>query len=276
MRLARLITTAAAAMALICGAARASPIPSFAFPPPPSYLGHSARAHPIRGTGRIPHNPFTAPNGRSEIHDDGWQTDVNTWRGPLGHSPQTLSSYLQRDCGSITFDHLGRVVSICIGASGPQLYMFDPNTLDTLATFSLPGRTPEDPVLNPNIFQDFSAGGYFYLDNHDRVVTGTTTGHIYVIAETPGAPGFTLVRDYDLSSVLTSTEQLTSALPEQHGLLWFVARRNGVVGTLNLSTGRIHVRRLGSGTRLIGEDGLNDAFCRSKSCRITPSTISFT
>ena len=64
--------------------------------------------------------------------------------------------------------------------------MFDPNTLATLATFSLPPRQS----VPSNLFQDYTGGGYFYLDNHDEVVTSTTTHHIYVIAETPGAtPG---------------------------------------------------------------------------------------
>jgi hypothetical protein len=48
-----------------------------------------------------------APNGRSEIHDDGWQTDAYSWGGPLGRSPRTFSSLLGRDCGSITFDSRG-------------------------------------------------------------------------------------------------------------------------------------------------------------------------
>ena len=64
--------------------------------------------------------------------------------------------------------------------------MFDPNTLDTLATFTLPPRQS----LPTNLFQDFTGGGYFYLDNHDRVVTSTTTHHILVIAETGGGAGF--------------------------------------------------------------------------------------
>ena len=188
-----------------------------------------------------------APNGDSEIHDDGWQTDVNTWGGPLGRSPETISSDVQHDCGSITFDRRGRVVSVCVGVAGPQLYMFDPNTLATLATFSLPPR--QDVPSNP--FQDFTGGGYFYLDDQDRVVTATTTKHIYVIAETPGSPGFTLVHDYDLTSVVSSSEKITSALPDSNGLLWFVTKTDGVVGTLNLATGAIHAIHLGNGA--VGE-----------------------
>jgi hypothetical protein len=220
------------------------PIPSVAVPPPPQFVGAPATPHPIRGIPRTPRNPFMAPNGESEIHDDGWQTDVNTWGGPLGNKPATSSSDIQRDCVSITFDAQGRVISVCVGAGGPQLYMFDPNTLETLATYSLPPRQS----LPSNLFQDFTGGGYFYLDNQSRVVTSTTTHHILVIAETPGSSGFSLVHDYDLSGVLSSGENITSALPDSRGLLWFVSKSDGVVGTLNFASGAIHKLQLGSGS----------------------------
>src|SRR5205807_8139581 len=148
----RRIAFLAAALALLtAGAARAQgplPIPTLAVPPPPSFIGQPATPQPVQGIPAIPQNPFMAPNGQSEIHDDGWQTDVNWWGGPLGRSPQEFSNWLAiglppgpgRDCGTITFDSAGRVVAICVGASGPELYMFDPNTLETLATFQLPPR----------------------------------------------------------------------------------------------------------------------------------------
>jgi hypothetical protein len=239
---------AGSALALIlAGAARAQPavpIPSVAVPPPPQFIGATATPNPVRGIPPSPQNPFMAPNGQSEIHDDGWQTDVGTWGGPLGRSPKTISNQVLRDCGSITFDRQGRVVSVCVGISGPQLYMFDPKTLDTLATYSLPPRQS----VPTNTFQDFTGGGYFYLDNQDRVVTSTTTKHILVIAETPGAPGFSVVHDYDLTSVISPAEKITSALPDSHGLLWFVTKTDGVVGTLNLASGAIHAIHLGSGS----------------------------
>ena len=240
-----------------------TPIPSGPVPPSYTFAGAAAAAHPITGTGTIPQNRFMEANGLSEIHDDAWQSDTSTWGGPLGRSPQTFSNYRApgRDCGSITFDRQGRVVAICIGFTGPQLYMFDPSTLATLATFSLPPRTAEDLMLNPGlkIFQDFSAGGYFYLDGHDDVVTSTTSQHIYVIAETSSSPGFTLAHDYDLTSVLRQNEEITSQLPDARGLLWFSARQDGVVGTLNLVTGKLHVIRLGNGadgeiTKSLGTD----------------------
>jgi hypothetical protein len=229
------------------GAALASasvPIPSNGTPAKKVYVGHPAVPHPIRGVPRTPQNPFMAPNGTSEIHDDGWQTDVTRWPGPLGRAPHTISSYIQRDCGSTTFDSRGRVLSICIGIPGPELYMFDPRTLATLATFTLPPRQS----IPKNIFQDFTGGGYFYLSNHDQIVCATTTRHIYVIGETPGA-GFRLIHDYDLSKVLAPNEKITSALPDSHGLLWVVARGDGVVLTLNMKSGSIHYRRLGHGSQ---------------------------
>jgi hypothetical protein len=241
---------AALSFLLVAGSALADPIPSVNGPPPaPAYIGHAATAKPITGIPPVPHNPFMAGNGLSEIHDDEWQSDIYRYGGPLGREPQVTSNYLApgHDCGSVTFDRRGRVISICISLSGPTLYMFDPRTLATLATFALPPRTPEDVLLNPNVFQDFSNGGYFYLDDQDDVVTGTTTRHIYVIGENAG--GFYLKHDYDLSSVLQLNEEFTSQIPDSHGLLWFTARQDGVVGTLNFATGEVHVIRLGSGSQ---------------------------
>ncbi len=80
------------------------------------------------------------------------------------------------------------------------------------------------------------------------MVTSTTTKHILVIAETPGSPGFSLVHDYNLTSVISSAEKITSALPDSNGLLWFVTKTDGVVGTLNLATGAIHAIHLGNGS----------------------------
>jgi hypothetical protein len=222
----------------------AAPIPSL--PTQPSYIGSAARANPISGIPATPRNRFMARNGRSEIHNDAWQTDTYTWPGPLGRSPTVSSTLLTRDCGSIAFDARGRLISTCVGATGPELYLFDPNTLATLATFMLP---PRQSLPSGSIFQDFGAGGYFYLDNRDRVVSATTTRHIFVIAET--ANGFAKVADYDLSGVLSTSEEITSALPDSNGLLWFVAKTDGVVGTLNFATRAVRTMKVGHGS--VGE-----------------------
>jgi hypothetical protein len=124
--------------------------------------------------------------------------------------------------------------------------MFDPKTLDVLAEFDLPPREPLAP--GTSLFQDFSGGGYFFIDNRDRVWSATTTRHLYVIAEQGATPGFTLERDYDLSRALLPDEKITSALPDSRGRIWFVAKRDGVVGTVDRRTGAIRLVRLGSAT----------------------------
>ncbi len=236
-----------AGLALPAGAG-AAPIPSSGPPTTlPSYSGHAAVRKPIHGVRRPFQNRFMAPNPFSEIHNDAWQTDAYRHAGPLGRSPRTFSNLIGRLCGSIAFDSRGRLVSVCIGGDGPRLFMFDPKTLDVLAQFALPPRAP--PAPGTSLFQDFTGGGYFFLDNRDRVWSATTTRHVWVIAERRGSPGFVLRRDYDLSRALRSDERITSALPDASGRIWFVAKRNGVVGTIARRSGRIRLRRLGRGRR---------------------------
>ncbi|WP_063050265.1 hypothetical protein [Nocardia arthritidis] len=116
-----------------------------------------------------------------------------------------------------------------------------------LGKHPLPGKSPID-TLRPGAFDNFVGGGYFYLDDEDRAVVGTGAGHIQVFAETAAADSFSLKRDYDPTGVLHPGETLNSALPDSNGLIWFVAKTNGVVGTLDPDTGAAQVVRLGTGT----------------------------
>jgi hypothetical protein len=213
----------------------------------PAFVGAPATADPITDVAPVPQNLFLAPNGDSGIHDDGWQTNTYDRSGPLGNDPTTISNFLLADCGSIAFDAAGRIVATCIGVGTTALYLMDPRTLAVLGKYRLPGRSLASVIDNPNVFQGFSGGGYFYLDNLDRAVIGTSAGHVLVLAENATASGFRLVRDYNLTGVLTTGETLNSALPDSNGLLWFVTKRDGLVGTLNFATGAVHVIRLGSG-----------------------------
>ena len=115
---------------------------------------------------------------------------------------ERLSTFFGADCASVTFDRAGRIVSVCVGLDGPRLVMFDPRTLDLLAEFPLPPRQPG--AANP--FTDFSGGGYFYLDNHDRAVIPTTTATSgWSSRPGPLGPGFELERDYDVSGACRAT-----------------------------------------------------------------------
>ena len=69
-----------------------------------------------------------------------------------------------------------------------------------------------------------------------------------------------LQRDYDLTSVLDEdSERITSALPDFDGLIWFVSKANGKVGTLDPKTGELKVLELGEeieNSFAIGENGV--------------------
>src|SRR5207248_2719499 len=182
----------------------------------PVFIGAPAKPHSISGT-TVPQNPFMAPNGRSNLHDDAYMTDSYPQSGPLGKSMQRTSTFLARECASTAFDAQGRLVTVCVGLDGPQLQLIDPRTLDTLAVFPLPPRLP----TGGNPFTDFSGGGYFYLDNRDRAVIPTTTREIWIVRETtsPAGPGLVLDRAYDLNGTVAPDDKVISALPDWHGLI---------------------------------------------------------
>lgn len=201
------------------------------------FEGTTAIPGPVRMTAP-PQNPFMAPNGVSNIHDDAYMTDTYRVSGPLGDGPE-ISSLFSRECASVTFDSQGRIVTICVGLDRPVLAMLDPHTLQTLAAMPLPVR---NLTSGSNPFTDFSGGGYFYLDDQDRAVLSTNDRHILVVSETPG-PGFAVSHDYDLSAVVPSNDGIESALPDWSGRIWFVSRQ-GIVGTVDRASGAIHTLQL--------------------------------
>ena len=230
------IAGALVALALLPAAARAEPNPIPDTNPSTAFTGAAATPNPIVSPDP-PRHPHMAPNGRSNVHDDAYQTDTYQGPGPLGNGLQVLSTFYANVCGSITFDVQGRIVTTCVGLAGPTLRMLDPKTLDELASFALPGRGLPNPS-RPSPFNDFGGGGYFYLDDGDQAVIPTTNGHIYVIGETTPGPGFELRKDYDLTSVIATGDKVFSALPDWDGRIWFVSGR-GVVGFVDPATAKV-------------------------------------
>ncbi|HVE67799.1 MAG TPA: hypothetical protein VNB64_04385 [Solirubrobacteraceae bacterium] len=222
----------------------------------PEYLGGVWTPQPLSllDAPTPPRHPFMAPNDRSNLHDDAYQTDTTNWQGPLGREMErtSLSTAGGGVCGSITFDSRDRLVTICVGAARPTLRLLTPRTLEPLASMDLPPRQS----VPANIFQDFTGGGYFYLDERDRAVIPTTTRHIYVVSQTP-QPGFHLERDYDVSGTMSADDKIISALPDWSGRIWY-ASINGVVGVLDPRTGAAKVldtkEPIGN-SHAVGEDG---------------------
>jgi len=228
------LATVALTLLLAVPPALAQPTPIPQDPSPGDvdrYVG--APASPRRIAAREPpRHPFMAPNGRSNLHNDAFQTDTNWIAGPLGRDMEVRSNAQFADCASVTFDSRGRIVTICVGIEGPRLVMMDARTLDTLATHQLPPRIPG----TGSIFNDFAGGGYFYLDSRDRAVAPTTTRHVYVVAATES--GFRMERDYDTSTAVPPGDKIISALPDWSGRIWFISTQ-GVVGTIEPESGTV-------------------------------------
>jgi len=214
------------------------PIPQDPLSSSPTFEGTPATPAPIRGVPEPPRHPFMAPNGRSNIHNDAFMSDVYRGPGPLGDGPE-VSTFFARECASIAFDAQGRIVSICVGLERPVLVLLDPRTLQTLAAKPLPLRNFQSGA---NPFTDFSGGGYFYLDHRDRAVVPTNDRRVLVVAIAPG-PRLKTVRSYDLSSQMPAGDGIISILPDWEGGLWFVSR-GGLVGTIEPDSGEVRTLRL--------------------------------
>jgi hypothetical protein len=222
----------------------AIPIVDPGTPSLPDFTGKAAKARPV------PHshpeqNPFMGANPNSNIHNDTWMTDAYRRQGPLGKGLQATSeAKTPALCGTIAFDSKGRLVGVCPSSiAPPQARIMDPDTLENVSTLDLP--TAPDPP-GTQTYQNFTGGGYFFLDKKDRIWVATKTDHIFAISEGPDHNTLTKVRDYDLTNVLDSaTERISSALPAFDGLLWFVSKKNGKIGTLNRKTGKVKVLKTG-------------------------------
>jgi hypothetical protein len=206
------------------------------------FVGHPTLARPVKSFA-VPQHPFMAPDPDSNIHDDAYMTDAYARPGPLGRDMEVSSTFFGAECASVAFDDEGRIITICVGGQGPTLAMIDPVTLATKTTMPLPPRSGGGTGSTP--FNDFSGGGYFYLDNEFRVVTPTNTRQIWVIGttSTESGPAFEVERMYDLSATVAPGEGIVSALPDWDGLIWFVTTRGGV-GTVDPESGIVQILAL--------------------------------
>jgi hypothetical protein len=208
-------------------------------------LPGSALAAPTIPAIRVPHNPQLAPGSNSNIHDDTWMSDAYNRAGPAGPGLVTqLGALPPSVCGSLAFDRKGRIVSVCPSTVAPPvLRLFDPKTLNVLAQYVMPAGLPAPPGT-PR-YQDFTGGGYFFLDKRDRVWSATKANHLFVLAEAADGRSFRKVADYDLSPAVTGDERITSALPDFRGRIWFVTKKDGKVGVFDIRTRRIRLLRTG-------------------------------
>jgi hypothetical protein len=190
-------------------------------------------------------NPFMAPNNFSEIHLNAFQTDTTSAIGPARARHQTVQQGLLRPItggvgGTMAFNSRGQIITIRVGPSlknpgfdAQRLLLIDPVHLRVLARAALPPRPSSGTTVS------FSGGGYFYLDNLNRVVCVTANQQIRVYAVQKKK--FVLTTTYDLTAQINdSNDILNSVLPDSTGNLWFITKQ-GDVGYVNPASGAVTV-----------------------------------
>jgi hypothetical protein len=206
----------------------AIPIPQqpFAQPVPP-FIGHPAIPKPITAL-PVPEDPFMAPNGRSNIHMDGYMSDTYATAGPLGHAPTVKSAVLLGIGGTVTFDSAGRIVILVLGNGPRRLFLLDPVTLGTQWVLDLPSTSSS--TLPGSVETSFGGGGYYFLDEFDRAVIPTVNQQIWVVQVRASPPYLKRVNTCNLAQLLgqqIADQDIQSVLPDAQGRLWFTT--SGVV-----------------------------------------------
>ena len=224
----RALTAATLLLAVLAApaAAQESSIPEGATEAP-RFIGKPAVPQRVDVPPLAPQHPFMARNPWNNIHNDAYMSDAYDGPGPLGVGMTRSSVFKARECASVTFDSRGRIVTICVGLDRPVLTLMDPRTLRTLAAYDLPARSPRP---GGGAFNDFSGGGYFFLDERDRATLPTTDRRLLTFAVTEN--GFEIVREVSLAGAVAQGDGIVSALPDWSGRIWFITQ-SGVVGNVD-------------------------------------------
>jgi hypothetical protein len=188
-----------------------------------------------------------APNNFSEIHLNSYQTDTASVSGPAHAARQSVQQGFIGPptgiAGTIAFNSSGQILTIWVGSeltrsgvvTAVKLRLIDPVTLKVLAEQPLPNRPNTGGV-------SFSGGGYFYLDNHDRVVLVNTDQQIQIYSVHNNH--FKLDRTYPLKAAIHNPNDiLNSVLPDSAGNLWFITN-HGDVGYVEPASGTVHITRI--------------------------------
>ena len=261
------VALVAGALVLTSGAvASARPIPDGpGYSSATKFIGSPAKANPV-ALPVVPTNPYMAPTGTSNIHNDTYMSDSYQWAGPLGNKTKVTSKWAGGECASITFNAAGQLVAICLTPQTPAyLTLMDPDSLKVLTRYNLTNRPTAAGALMNRDYTELS-GGYFYLDNQDRAVVATADRHIitFELARTGSKYSFKPISDIDLATSITagqptfaaSGDSILSALPDFNGNVWFVTT-GGLVGALNPAT------KISQTVRLANE-GITQSFSMSE------------
>ena len=177
-----------------------------------------------------PQNPYMAPTRDCNLHNDTWMTDAYAAR-PARERPSRSRRVPPALCGSLTFDSKRPIVTVCPSRGAPAAGAHH-RPRDARGHRHVRPAEGARPA-GQNTFQNFTGGGYFFLDAKDRIWIATKTSHLFVIAGRADGKRYRQDDDYDLTGVLEEDERVTSALPDFDGRIWFVSKKSGKVGILD-------------------------------------------
>ena len=261
------VALVAGALVLTSGAvASARPIPDGpGYSSATKFIGSPAKANPV-ALPVVPTNPYMAPTGTSNIHNDTYMSDSYQWAGPLGKKIKVTSKWAGGECASMTFNSAGQLIAICLLPKTPAfLTLMDPDSLKVLTRYNLTNRPTAAGALMNRDYTELS-GSYFYLNNLDQPVVATADHHLitYELLKGKKAYAFSPVSDIDLNASIVagqptfaaSGDSILSALPDFNGNVWFVTT-GGLVGALNPAT------KISQTVRLANE-GITQSFSMSE------------
>jgi len=189
----------------------------------------------------LPTNPYLQ-NGRNGLHYDTYNSDVTNETGPTGTNPFITSHKLNgigKSNPTILFDSKGRIITVMITFTGTYLYLMDPYSLDILAKERLPRKN------NIHVFNrkenDASGGGYLHLTVSGEVIVPKMDKKIafYNVIEEQNKPQWKLVKEIDLKAELPKKANITDAVFDYDGQLWFTTS-TGIVGFVDKTSEKIN------------------------------------
>jgi len=212
----------------------------------PLFIGEAAERHPLRPQ-FIPAHPYLFQQGKNGMHADSYCTDTYPWSGPLGLNPQVRSASMAALGGlvaTVGVDGEGRLVCVSGSLLEFRLLLLDPETLQVLASHTLPQRASTREFWETGdwrvIMSDTSGGAYFHLDRQGRPIIANADKVIQVFRAARTDQGFEwrVEQEIDLKSALPEDAQVTDAMPDWFGRIWFVTR-TGIVGVVQPQTAEI-------------------------------------
>ena len=200
-------------------AAAATPIPGPLDGPLPRFEGKQVDAHPLRGP--FPrHNPALAADGASGSGLAAGNGGASTFPGPIGKLTDRASAVHPGNCASLAFAAKGRLLALCNGATGPNLRLIDPDTLDALSVLNLPPRRSQDT--------NDLAGGTHFLQRADGTLL-VPTNDATLLTVTIAGDTLTQKASLDLKPYLASGERPFAIGAGFDGRDWLVGNAGTVV-----------------------------------------------